>query len=57
MKKTVFFLVTAFFSLINYSQSSNEEVEKRVHSKIDSTQSQNLVLAQSFEVNASLDAC
>ncbi|GAA4272527.1 hypothetical protein U6A24_09745 [Aquimarina gracilis] len=57
MKKIVFFLVASLFQLSVYSQGANDEMEKRVHSKIDSTQSQNLVLIQSFEVNASLDKC
>ncbi len=55
MRKSVLYLITLLFPIIQYAQNVSESHVNRTVSVVDSTQSNNMVLIQTFEVKATLD--
>lgn len=56
MKKLLFQCILLCFPLVLIAQKPNEASLKRVVSVVDSSQTNNMVLRQSFEINVSLDS-
>ncbi len=56
MKKVALYLIFLFVPLLLIGQKSATTIQKRITSVVDSTDTSNMVLKQSFEVNVSLDS-
>jgi uncharacterized protein YndB with AHSA1/START domain len=56
MKKLLFQSILLCFPLVLIAQKPNETSLKRVESVVDSSQTNNMILRQSFEVNVALDS-
>ena len=55
MKKIDLYIVALLFPLIQFAQNPSESPGNNVISRVDSTQANNMVLIQTFEVNATLN--
>ncbi|TYP72130.1 SRPBCC domain-containing protein [Aquimarina intermedia] len=56
MKKLLLQLILACLPLVNIAQSSNQVIDDRIITVVDSSDTNNMVLKQSFEVNVPLDS-
>lgn len=56
MKKWFFKSIFICFPLLLIAQTSNDSINKRILSVVDSMHTQNMILKQSFEVNVPLDS-
>jgi len=56
MKKLLFQIILLGFPLVLVAQNPNESSPKRVVSVVDSSQTNNMIVRQSFEINVSLDS-